>query len=68
VPDTFRAGDLTEEHLGLYVRTREHEGRLRALIPAEDDRPFVQLLLVDGDGPYLPSVPLGERVEVAPDP
>lgn len=66
MPDAFRAGDLTEQHLGLYVRTREHEGRLRAIAPA--GIAHVQLLLVDGDGPFLPAVPLGEPVEVTPDP
>lgn len=65
--DTFRAADLTEEHLGLYVRTRRYEGRLRALIPAGEGT-HVQLLLVDGDGPLLPAVPVGEPVEVTPDP
>jgi hypothetical protein len=67
VPDTFRAADLTEEHLGWWVRTRQYAGRLRALIPA-GDREFVQLLIVDGDGPFLPTVPVGEPVEVSPDP
>lgn len=67
MPDTFRAADLTEEHVGQYVRTREHEGYLRGLIrrPGSES---VQLLLVDGDGPFLPAVPNGQPVEVSPDP
>lgn len=66
MPDTFRAEDLTEDHLGWYVRTREYEGRLRALLPVDDRG--VQVLLVDGDGPVLPVLGLGEPVEVSPDP
>jgi hypothetical protein len=68
VDDTFRAGDLTDEHLGWYVRTREYEGYLRALHRPAAFPEEVQLLLVDGDGPFLPVLPPGEPVEVSPDP
>ncbi len=66
MPDAFRAADLTDDHLGCYIRTRDHEGRLRAIARAGDSH--VQLLLVDGDGPFLPAVPVGEPVHITPDP
>lgn len=66
MPDMFRAGDLTDDHLGSYVRTRQYEGRLRAIGGATVTG--VQVLLVDGDGPLFPVLPLGEPVELLLDP
>lgn len=63
MPDTFRAGDLTREHVGRRVRVDGHEGVLLDLVAVDDS--LVQLLLdVPGAFPSVPVVGQGAPVEL----
>lgn len=60
--DTFRAADLSDEHLGYCIRGEGVEGVLRSLSHLDDV--FVRVLL-DRE-PYVVTLPAGRPVEVLP--
>jgi hypothetical protein len=63
VSDTFRAADLTREHVGRRLRVGGHEGILHDLTPIDDSH--VQLLLGEPGMPTLvPVVGQGATVEL----
>jgi hypothetical protein len=63
VSDTFRAADLTREHVGRRLRVGGHEGILHDLTPIDDSH--VQLLLAEpGMPPLVPVVGQGAVVEL----
>jgi hypothetical protein len=62
MPDTLRAADLDDQHLGRRVRVDGHEGVLRARAPVDES--LVQVLLDDGGPPQVPTVGAGTPVEL----
>jgi hypothetical protein len=58
--DTFRASDLTEEHLGQYVSGEGVDGVVRALRRLDD---LVVHLVIDRH-PWHVTIPAGRPVEV----
>ena len=58
--DTFRAEDLTDEHLGQYLRGEGVEGVLRHVL----HRDGVTVDLVLDREPFVVSLPAGRPVEV----
>lgn len=59
--DALEAADLTDDHLGRRIRVSGHEGVLHALYVDDE---FVQILLVDGGPPQVPTVGAGAAVEL----